>query len=89
MMKDLFINIYYSIHSLFKKPKIVEALYEGDEMSIKYSNGEIEKYIGSCTVWHKLPMMRRCSIEEESMLCDIWNYIKQHGNPYPEAHIKN
>ncbi len=68
-------------------PIITEAKYIGNTLTIEYSNGDIVKYNGECTVWRKLPMMERCSTVKEGELCRIWKYIKTHGNPYPTAHL--
>ena len=67
---------------------VIKAVYENGIMTIEYSNGKTKKYLGSCTVWHKLPLCKRCSTAKESQLCDIWQYIKHNGNPYPNAHKK-
>ncbi len=69
-------------------PHIVEASYKDGLMTLKYSDGDSVAYQGSCTVWHKYPMMERCSTLKEMELYDILTYIKTHGNPYPLSHTK-
>ena len=70
------------------RDSIIEATYEKEILTIKYESGKILQYEGSCTVWHTYPMMRRCDTFKEGELCDIWAYIKKHGNSYPNAHKK-
>lgn len=67
---------------------MVSATYSGGIMTIDYDNGKSKQYSGSCTVWHTYPMMQRCGTFKEGELCDIWKYVKTHGNPYPTAHLK-
>lgn len=83
-----FKKIFKKITKLFtfKKVDIVNATYINDELVITYSNENVEKYVGSSTVWHKLPMMERCSTTREDFLYDISKYIEKYGNPYPTAH---
>jgi hypothetical protein len=71
-------------------PRIISAEYNGanEIMTIKYSDGDIEKYSGNCTVWHKLPYMKRCDSDIERWLCDLWSYNQQWGGAYPDAHKK-
>lgn len=71
-----------------KPVSMTSATYSGELMTIKYDNGKSKQYSGSCTVWHTYPMMQRCGTFKEGELCDIWKYIKTHGNPYPTAHLK-
>jgi hypothetical protein len=77
-----------TIKAALKIPKIVNATYFKDVLTIKYDDDTIREYSGSCTVWHHYPMMERCSTFREGELCDIWKYIQAHGNPYPTAHEK-
>jgi len=67
---------------------IVEATYEKGIMTVKYHNGQVSRYQGSSTVWHSYPLMHRIGTLGEGRLCDIYQYIKTHGNPYPTAHKK-
>ena len=71
-------------------PKVTDAIYQEETqiLWVKWSNGLEQHFKGSCTVWYTYPMMNRCSTSIESELCDLWSYIKEHGNPYPTAHIK-
>lgn len=66
---------------------IVKATYDNRIMTIEYYNGQTMQYEGTCTVWHSYPMMKRAGTLKEGELCDIWAYIKRHGNPYPDAHV--
>jgi hypothetical protein len=72
-------------------PKITDAIYEEkiQVLWVKWSTGNEQHFKGSCTVWHSYPMMKRMPTSTESELCDIWEYIKEHGNPYPTAHLKD
>ena len=67
---------------------IVKADYDPKEeiMTVVYGNGKVLKYHGSSTVWRSYPMMKRMGTFKEGELCDIWKYIKTHGNSYPTAH---
>ncbi len=67
-------------------PHVVEATYENEIMSVKYSDGSEEQYKGNCTVWRTMPMMKSCSLSRREKLSEIWSYIEHHGNPYPTAH---
>tara|TARA_R110002072_G_scaffold244278_1_gene403593 strand:+ start:1244 stop:1507 length:264 start_codon:yes stop_codon:yes gene_type:complete len=79
-------KIIQNLCNLFRPKYVIEASYENNIMTIKLSNGSIEKYLGNGTVWHKLPMMERCSTFREGYLSDIHSYIKFHGAPYPNGH---
>lgn len=57
-------------------------------MTIDYTNDTTEQFKGSGTVWHEMPLMKRCNTFDEGTLCEIWEYITQWGNPYPIAHQK-
>jgi len=72
----------------FKKNKcfLKEASYENKVMKIEYTNGVIEEYYGSGTVWRVIPHMQRCSTPIEMYLSEIYNYIKHYGNTYPNSH---
>lgn len=74
-----------------KKVVLSKATYDKDtKILTKYwSDGNKYEYKGSCTVWHKLPYMKRAGTMTESGLCDIWEYINHYGNPYPHAHKKD
>ena len=76
----------FAIPFVTHRVSVVKATYENEVMTIEYDNGKTEQYNGSCTVWHKMPMMQRCSTAKEAWLCDIWKYIKHYGNSYPNAH---
>jgi hypothetical protein len=66
---------------------IYKAEYTKDIMTVTYNDNTVKQYKGDCTVWHTYPMMERCNTNSESKLSDIWSYIKEHGNPYPTAHL--
>ena len=88
----LWISFVYALFDVILIPivrpinKVIKATYYGSVMTIEYSDGTVDKYSGSCTVWRKIPMMKRCSTPTEARLCDIWGYIQKHGSPYPTAH---
>lgn len=71
-------------------PKVTDAIYDDKTqiLWVKWNNGEELHFKGSCTVWRTYPMMGGLSTSMESELCDLWSYIKEHGNPYPTAHLK-
>lgn len=71
-----------------KKPKFEKATQQGDIIIFYYSDQRTRHFKGSNTVWHELPFMGRCSTPIEYKLCDIEGYVKQWGNPYPTAHLK-
>jgi len=79
----------YSELPPFLKPKVVRATYAGEVMNLKYSDNSVRTYIGSGTVWRSYPQMTRCSTYKEAMLADIYKYIKQWGNDYPDSHLKH
>lgn len=56
-------------------------------LTILRSNGELNQYHGSSTVWYSYPLMKRIGSPGERNLCNIYTYIKEHGNPYPIAHL--
>lgn len=53
-----------------------------EEITIHYSDGTTSKYVGECTVWHKLPSYKRCGTMQESFLSDLWTYFKHNKEPY-------
>lgn len=61
--------------------------FKTELMTIKYRGGLVVQYFGSCTVWHKYPMTKRCATSTEAWLCDLYEYNKQWNGPYPTAHI--
>jgi hypothetical protein len=89
-------NMFGYIKKLIKSsvPKfnneLDEATYDENEevLTMTFKDGTIEKYKGSGTVWHEMPLMKRCGTLKEYDLCDIYKYIKHYGNPYPKAHKK-
>ena len=68
--------------------EVESATYDNGVMKVKYKDKLWVDYQGSGTVWHELPLMRRCPTTLEMGLADIFTYIKKWGNPYPSAHIK-
>lgn len=62
------------------------AKYEGETMTVIWNDGTTDKFSGSCTVWYKEPLMKRCSTSTEGMLCDLWKYNQKWKGPYPDAH---
>ena len=76
-----------SILSFFAPDRVISAEYSKGIMTVIYSKSGKKQYKGSCTVWHEMPLMKRCSTPKESELVEIWHYIKQYGNKYPESHL--
>ena len=74
------------IKKLFAGDPVTKAKYESGIMTVTYESGKVEKYSGSCTVWHKLPYMKRVRAMGEGWLCDLWEYNRQWGGAYPNAH---
>lgn len=84
------------MHKLFnmsiksKRTEIIGATYDDrGVLTVDFDNGEMAMFKGRSTVWHHWPYMERCSSQKETYLCDLWEYIRCHGNPYPTAHLKN
>jgi hypothetical protein len=73
------------IIEFFHNP-IVSADYKDGVMTIEYENQKVEQYSGDCTVWYKMPYMKRCGTSTESWLCELWKYNRTWGGPYPNAH---
>jgi hypothetical protein len=69
-------------------PKPIKSTLDNEILSVTWSSGETIQYKGECTVWHEMPMMKRCSTLMESLLSELWEYHKNYGNPYPTAHEK-
>ena len=84
--KSFFEKLKTLYQKYFVSNTIVSAEYIDDIMVVKYKRGNIEHYNGSCTVWHKLPFMKRCNSSTESWLCDLWTYNRKWNGPYPNAH---
>ena len=86
-------NIIKRIINWFTEPRIwiTKAVYDKETkvMTITHSDGNVNQYKGSCTVWYKLPYMKRCGTSTEYRLCEIIEYINHHGNPFPTAHDKD
>ena len=74
------------LKKFFNPPYIERADYKDGILTVKYSDKSVSQYKGSCTVWHELPYMTRCNTPKERLLCDIWQYIRHYGNPYPLTH---
>ena len=66
------------LKKLFKRVtrKIVSSEYVDEIMTISYDDGSRDKYIGSSTVWHKLPDFKRCGTMTESWLADLYTKHK-------------
>ena len=85
-----------------KPTKIISAVFIGnngysDIIQVTYSDGIIEKYVGDCTVWQKLPHFERVpsftSIKEGVRiscqdLYQIQKYLKFWNAEYPDGHLK-
>ena len=75
-------------------PKIISAnkdqiIGEHKEIiTLTYTNNTVRSFQGSGTVWHELPLMKRCGAFQESRLSEISKYIDRYGNPYPVSHLK-
>ena len=85
MIKRLFEKLK-TLRLYFVSNRVISAEYKGGVMTVKYEQGQQEQYEGSCTVWHKLPYMKRCGTLKEGWLCDLWKYNKKWGGAYPDAH---
>lgn len=72
----------------YKPLEVSKAEYVQGLLTITYNDNTVTQYKGDCTIWHTYPMMERCSTSVERRLCDMQAYIKEHGNPYPTAHLK-
>jgi len=75
-------KILKSIKEFFSRAHVVLADYneETEVMTIKWSDGRIEKFVGSCTVWNKLPYMERSN--NEGLLYRMYKYNQFHKKPY-------
>lgn len=68
---------------LFGVPvSISRASCENREMLVIWSNGKESLYVGSSTVWHELPLMKRCETDVEAMLSDAYEYIKYYDREF-------
>ena len=61
-----------NLKNIFKS--VVYTEYKDKVMTVRYSDGSEVKYSGECTVWHKLPHMKRCGVLTETWLCNLWKY---------------
>jgi hypothetical protein len=59
---------------------------ESQMLTLCYSDGSMEQFYGSSTVWYEWPLMKRASPYRDGELRDLWKYCTTHGNPYPIAH---
>lgn len=82
MLEYLFVLIFG------KKITLKSAEYKDEVMTLTYSDKSQVQYKGSSTVWHKMPLMKRCHTSTEQLLSEIYTYIQHYGNPYPTAHKK-
>jgi hypothetical protein len=73
------INVIKNIYYIFVSNPVTCAEYKDGIMTVNYKRGQVEQYKGSCTVWRKLPSMKRCGTLTESWLLDLWKYNKNHG----------
>ena len=66
---------------------IVRAKFDGIEtITATHKSGRIVKYLGSGTVWHILPHMKRCNSFMERELSQINKYVRYWHGEYPDAH---
>lgn len=83
-------NIIKRIKNFWKRHivglSVVTAEYRNHTMAIEWDDGTKTEYHGSCTVWYELPLMKRCDTSTEGLLCEMWEYNKKWGGPYPKAH---
>lgn len=81
-------TILNRLRRLFTGDKVTSASYDPKTqlMSVTFEDEYTKIYEGDVTVWYEYPMMTRCSTGTEWMLCNLWKYWSQHGNPYPTAH---
>lgn len=90
----IIIGCFALLWYLSTRRKLVSAIYEPstsieglDKIKIKWSDGAESEYKGSSTVWYHYPAMVKCSTLIDSDLSQIRQYYKEHGNPYPTAHL--
>lgn len=84
---DPFADALASMFSSKAEDHVILASYKDEIMTLHHASGKMMKYHGSGTVWHRMPMMERCSTEKEKALASFHAYIKKWGNPYPNAHL--
>jgi hypothetical protein len=82
-MKTLIKKLKY----FFSNP-VIFAEYKQGIMTVNYKDGKVDQFQGDCTVWYKLPYMKRCGTLKEGFLCELWKYNKKWGGAYPDAHKK-
>jgi len=68
---------------------IIYASYEKNIMTIKWSNGDIDKYKGASNVWYKYPYMKECSTSMGNLLSELFEYHQIWDGAYPNAHNKH
>jgi hypothetical protein len=91
----IIIGCFALLWYLSTRRKLVSAIYEPsstsleglDKIKIKWSDGSESEYKGSSTVWYHYPAMVKCSTLIDCDLSQIRQYYKEHGNPYPTAHL--
>lgn len=74
---------------LFGK-QILLARYDFNKqvMTVCYVDETTEQFKGAGTVWDELPTMKPADLFQSGVLCEVWEYIMDYGNPYPIAHEK-
>jgi len=85
MLKKIWNKIFPKIISAVKEP--IVGKYK-DVIILTYTNNTVRSFEGSGTVWHELPLMKRCGTFQEAKLAEISKYIDKYGNPYPVSHLK-
>jgi hypothetical protein len=86
------------IHNFFTKgfsmpsPKMLYAEFDNSTNILTlYYEGDTKyqfKISETGLSWKEYPMMNSIPFSsEEQRLSDIYDYIKEHGNPYPTAHL--
>lgn len=85
----LLVWVHFSGTKYIKEAVLDESRGFDKLITITYTDGTVERYIGDCTVWKRYPMMKRAGTIMESKLSEIQDYYEEHGNPYPIAHRKN
>jgi hypothetical protein len=65
-----------AIFRWFKPSPVISAHYNYNKsiMTIKREDGTISQYVGSYTVWHEFPYMKKCETYMDDWLYDFWKY---------------
>ena len=75
-------TLIQKLRRLFTAPYVTKAYYLDEIMTVTWDSGKVEKFMGECTVWHRLPNFKRASTSEEEYLSDLWEYITYFKKDY-------